>query len=147
MMFTRIYLRPTTSGLDLSGPQLRVMSEAWWQEGSHPIFSLEITISLTSIIQQIIPNLHISISEKYVHQSIWRWANYMNQEDILGESNKGAAIHTRTPCRTKGRRELCGRFLALWSPKQSCLSDQHIPCSGAQGSGQRAGQRLSTEGW
>lgn len=70
------------------------------------------------------------------------WVSEADQERGIKEKRYPA----RAPSKMKGRGESHGGVLALSSPKQSCLSGQHIPHSEAQWSGQRAGQRLSVEG-
>lgn len=88
-------------------------------------------------------------TDKHVWE-IWvsehlRWANRRSLGGGL-ERHKGAAIHSWSFLQDEGEGRFYCLFFALWSLEQCCLSEKQIPCSGAQWSGKRAGQRLSMEG-
>lgn len=60
--------------------------------------------------------------------------------------NKGDSISSsQGSLQEEGEERFLQPVLGSLKLEQSCLSDQHIPCSGAQGAGQRAGWRLNAE--
>lgn len=56
------------------------------------------------------------------------------------EEQKCRRKQPRAPCKIGSRGEFIGSFLALWSPKQSCLSNQHTPHRVAQWYGREQGR-------
>lgn len=121
----------------------RCQSKAAW--GNSPGNYKELN---TYIPPKIAPNLHTSTSEGSVQQSIRRQRAFRtcDREERKKQSQapgKAAAAQSSQLGEGEGTTTY-DVFVAVRSPEQSCLRDKHIPHSRA---GQRAGQRLSAEGW
>lgn len=119
-------------------------SEAWQHEGSPLIVPLNITTSRTATIQGTTPSLAPKHVWELCASGLWKVGQLQEQG---GEKETGKQWRRKpgAPCRMRGR-VMTWHFFNSLSPEQSCLSDQHISRSRAQGTGQRTGQRPSTEG-
>lgn len=81
------------------------------------------------------------MSERSACQSIkGRLFRHTRQGSKEKETDRHCGKQPRTLGKVRGRGKQEDNFLAIWTPKKSCLSDKHIPHSGAQGERQKAGQ-------